>query len=55
MPESGPPLPQDYQFSQGSLQDYVDCSRRFQLRYLWMQPWPSLVVDEPQEAECLIR
>jgi len=34
------------QFSQNSLQDYVDCPRRFQLRYLLRQPWPA-VESEP--------
>ena len=36
-------LPEDFQFSQGKLQDYVDCGRRFQLRHLLMQPWPSVI------------
>ena len=29
-------------FSQGSLQDYTECPRRFQLRFLLNQPWPAL-------------
>ncbi len=29
-------------FSQGSLQDYTECPRRFQLRHLLNQPWPAL-------------
>lgn len=40
-----------FRFSQHSLQDYVDCQRRFQLRYALMQPWPSLVTESPTEAE----
>ena len=51
MPDNSGPLPPTFQFSQASLQDYVDCPRRFQLRYVLMQPWPALVVDGPQEAE----
>ncbi len=39
-------LPPTFQFSQNSLQDYVDCPRRFQLRYLLRQPWPA-VESEP--------
>jgi len=39
------------QFSQGSLQDYADCPRRYQLRYRLMQPWPMLLPPSPQEAE----
>ena len=34
------PLPTD--FSQACLQDYVDCRRRFQLRYLLKVAWPAL-------------
>ncbi len=45
------PLPDTFQFSQGKLQDYVDCPRRFQLRYLLMQPWPALITDAPGEFE----
>jgi hypothetical protein len=44
-------LPEAFQFSQGSLQDYVDCQRRFQLRYLLMQPWPALITEPALEAE----
>lgn len=39
-------LPVNFQFSQGSLQDYVDCPRRFQLRYLQHVAWPA-VQSEP--------
>jgi CRISPR/Cas system-associated exonuclease Cas4 (RecB family) len=44
-------LPDTFQFSQASLQDYVDCPRRFQLRYLLMQPWPALITEPAAEAE----
>jgi len=44
-------LPDRFQFSQGSLQDYADCPRRFQLRFVLMQPWPALVTESPAEAE----
>ena len=39
-------LPPGFQFSQRSLQDYVDCQRRFQLRYLEQLVWPA-VESEP--------
>jgi CRISPR/Cas system-associated exonuclease Cas4 (RecB family) len=39
-------LPPGFQFSQRSLQDYVDCQRRFQLRYLEQLAWPA-VESEP--------
>jgi hypothetical protein len=45
------PLPNTFQFSQSSLQDYVDCPRRFQLRYVLMQPWPALITDSPDDFE----
>ena len=38
-------------FSQGSLQDYVDCRRRFQLRYLLHLAWPALEAEPVQEHE----
>ncbi len=44
-------LPETFQFSQGNLQDYVDCPRRFQLRHALMQPWPALITEEPAEFE----
>lgn len=45
------PIPEMFQFSQSSLQDYVDCPRRFQLRYVLMQPWPALITEDPGEFE----
>lgn len=39
-------LPEQFQFTQSSLQDYLDCPRRFQLRYVLDQPWPA-VASEP--------
>ncbi len=44
-------LPTDFQFSQGSLQDYVDCPRRFQLRYVRRLRWPAIEVAPPLETE----
>jgi len=41
-------LPPVFQFSQNNLQDYVDCARRFQLRYVEGQQWPA-VENEPLE------
>ncbi len=41
-------LPPVFQFSQNNLQDYVDCVRRFQLRYVEGQQWPA-VENEPLE------
>ena len=38
-------LPPEFQFSQGSLQDYVDCPRRFQLRYLLHLAWPAPIAE----------
>jgi hypothetical protein len=49
------PLPETFRFSQQSLQDYVDCARRFQLRYVLMQPWPALITGSPLEYEELLQ
>jgi hypothetical protein len=38
-------LPEGFQFSQASLQDYVDCPRRFQLRYLVNLDWPAVEAE----------
>jgi hypothetical protein len=38
-------------FSQGSLQDYADCPRRFQLRYWLSQPWPALETQPQLDFE----
>ena len=44
-------LPEDCQFSQASLQDYVDCRRRFQLRYLLELAWPAIQAEPAEEQE----
>lgn len=44
-------LPADFIFSQSSLQDYTDCPRRFELRYLLRQRWPAPEVDDMLEFE----
>jgi CRISPR/Cas system-associated exonuclease Cas4 (RecB family) len=44
-------LPLSFQFSQGSLQDYVDCARRFQLRYVRRLRWPAIEVAPALENE----
>src|SRR5258708_32642468 len=40
-----------FQFSQSSLQDYSDCARRFQLRYLMEQEWPAPIAEPLNDAE----
>lgn len=44
-------LPLDFHFSQGSLQDFVDCARRFQLRYLERIAWPAVQAEPILENE----
>jgi CRISPR/Cas system-associated exonuclease Cas4 (RecB family) len=46
-------LPENFQFSATSLQDYADCPRRFQLRYLMQLAWPAPQVDPVDEHEYL--
>lgn len=41
--------------SQGSLQDYVDCRRRFQLRYLLKVAWPALEAEPVLENEAAMQ
>lgn len=44
-------IPSDFQFTQGNLQDYVDCPRRFQLRYVLQLAWPAPQAEPLAEAE----
>jgi len=48
-------LPTDFQFSQASLQDYVDCPRRFQLRYIRRVAWPALRAEPALESERFVQ
>jgi len=45
------PFPPDFQFSQHNLQDYEDCPRRFELRYLERREWPALQSEPVLEME----
>jgi len=49
------PLPDDFQFTQSNLQDYVDCSRRFQLRYVMQLAWPALAAEPADVYEAQTR
>lgn len=40
-----------FRFTQSSLQDYLDCPRRFQLRYVQSQAWPGVEADPFIEHE----
>jgi hypothetical protein len=44
-------LPKGFIFNQSNLQDYVDCQRRFQLRYLLHQAWPAVEAEPFLEYE----
>jgi hypothetical protein len=44
-------FPPAFQFSASSLQDFADCQRRFQLRYLQQQPWPAPTAEPLTEIE----
>lgn len=46
-------LPHWFQFSAHSLQDYYDCPRRFQLRYVLDQRWPAAPAEPVEEYERL--
>lgn len=44
-------LPDGFIFSQSSLQDFVDCRRRFQLRYILHLSWPAVESEPALENE----
>ena len=44
-------LPAFFQFTQSNLQDYLDCPRRFELRYILRQEWPALHTESELEQE----
>jgi predicted RecB family nuclease len=44
-------LPSSFHFSQNNLQDYVDCPRRFELRYIQKLRWPALATEPVLEQE----
>jgi len=48
-------LPEGFVFSQSSLQDYCDCARRFQLRYLERRVWPAPQTEDALESERRMR
>ena len=45
------PLAEDFRFSAKNLQDYADCPRRFELKYILKQSWPAEVSQPVQEVE----
>lgn len=48
-------LAADFQFSQASLQDYVDCPRRFQLRHIRRLAWPAVEAEPIARYEAHLR
>lgn len=42
------------QFSQGSLQDFVDCRRKFYLRHILRLAWPAIPAEPASENERLV-
>jgi len=46
-------LPDDFAFSQQNLQDYLDCPRRFYLRYVEQLDWPAVESEPVLEQEHL--
>ena len=48
-------LPTNFQFSQGSLQDFVDCPRRFQLKYVEQLAWPAVEAEPALENESFLQ
>ena len=48
-------LPEGFVFSQGNLQDYVECARRFELAYLQGLKWPAVQAEPALEREAHMR
>ena len=44
-------LPSNFLFSQGNLQDFYECRRRFQLRYIEKLAWPAIKCEPVLEYE----
>ena len=44
-------IPNDFQFSQQHLQDYLDCPRRFELKYIQKLAWPAIQNEPVLEIE----
>lgn len=44
-------FPPAFQLSQSSLQDFAECQRRFQLRYLLQQAWPAPIAEPLNDYE----
>lgn len=53
--QNRPGLPEGFVFSQGSLQDFVDCPRRFELRYLYGLAWPAIQSEPALENERIMQ
>jgi RecB family exonuclease len=49
------PLPDDFSFSQSSLQAFADCPRRFWLTYIQRLPWPAVEAEPVRDHEYLMR
>jgi CRISPR/Cas system-associated exonuclease Cas4 (RecB family) len=41
----------EFQFTQSNLQDFIDCPRRFELRYLLQLKWPAVQTEPELEQE----
>ena len=48
-------LPRGFVFSQSSLQDFVDCQRRFQLRYIQQRAWPAVEAEPAMDNELFMQ
>ena len=47
-------LPGEFLFSQTNLQDFIECKRRFYLRYIQRQKWPAVDTEPFLETEALL-
>jgi len=47
-------IPENFKFSASNLKDYLDCPRRFELRYLMFLDWPAIQSEPVLEREHFI-
>lgn len=48
------PLPDGFMFSSNNLQDFVECERRFQLRFMDRLVWPAVEVEPYKDYERMV-
>lgn len=53
--KSGTSLPEGFPYTQSKLQDFLDCPRRFYLKYIEGQRWPAPITEPQKDFEKRLR